>query len=178
MTLVSSGPLSQLAEPLPGVQPTSEDERFMLAAAAEARKAEAKGEVPVGAVLVVGGQVIAGGHNRRELGRDPTAHAEIVALRRSGRALGTWRLIDSTLYVTLEPCAMCIGAAVNARVTRLVYGPKDPKAGAVDSLYDIARDPRLNHQLTVTAGVLEAPLREMLSGFFVALRNKRRSAGL
>lgn len=157
--------------------PESEDERFMRAAIVEARKAEAKGEVPVGAVLVANGKVVARGYNRRELGRDPTAHAELIAMRRAGRVLGNWRLVDTTLYVTLEPCVMCIGAAVNARVARLVYGPRDPKAGAVDSLYDIARDPRLNHRLSVTSGVLEEPLRQMLSGFFLELRNKRRERG-
>src|SRR5438034_5672538 len=124
-----------------------DDETYMRLAIAEARRAQAAGEVPVGAVVVQGGEVIARGHNRRERCADPTAHAEIVALRRAGRRIGGWRLTGATLYVTLEPCVMCVGAAVNARVERLVYGPRDPKAGAVDSLYEIARDARLNHRI-------------------------------
>jgi tRNA(adenine34) deaminase len=147
-----------------------DDETYMRLAIQEAERARARGEVPVGAVVVRGGEVIARGHNRRERGADPTAHAEIVALRRAGRRLGGWRLTGATLYVTLEPCAMCVGAAVNARVDRLVYGPRDPKSGAVGSLFDIARDPRLNHRVEVTAGVLETELSEMLSRFFAQLR--------
>jgi tRNA(adenine34) deaminase len=150
------------------------DEWFMRIAAAEADRARARGEVPVGAVVVRGGEVIARGHNRRERGSDPTAHAEVVSLRRAARRLRSWRLTGTTLYVTLEPCAMCIGAAVNARVDRLVYGPRDPKAGAVDSLYDLARDPRLNHRLEVTSGILEGELSEMLRGFFAELRRSQR----
>jgi tRNA(adenine34) deaminase len=158
------------ATPPERVVSPDDDHRFMRLAYVEARKAAAKGEVPVGAVVVCDGEVIARGHNRRERGADPTGHAEIVALRRAGRHLGSWRLIGATLYATLEPCAMCIGAAVNARVARVVYGPRDPKAGAVDSLFDIARDRRLNHRIAVTSGVMEAELSEMLSGFFAGLR--------
>src|SRR5258706_826044 len=131
------------------------DEGFMRLAIAEADKARAKGEIPVGAVVVVDGEIVGRGHNRREGTSDPTGHAEIFALRRAARKLGSWRLIGATLYVTLEPCVLCIGAAVNARLPRLVYGPRDPKAGPVHSLYGIARDPRLNHPVPVTAWVLE-----------------------
>ncbi len=154
------------------------DEMFMRLALAEADKARAKGEIPVGAVVVVDGEVVGRGHNRREGNSDPTGHAEIFAMRRAARKLGSWRLIGATLYVTLEPCVMCIGAAVNARLPRLVYGPRDPKAGAVDSLYDIARDPRLNHRIAVTGGVLEEELGKMLSGFFAELRKARREGSL
>jgi tRNA(adenine34) deaminase len=154
------------------------DEKFMRVAVAEALRAQQAGEVPVGAVVVLDGKVIARGHNRRERGADPTAHAEVVALRRAGKRLGGWRLNGVTLYVTLEPCAMCVGAAVNARVGRLVYGPRDPKAGAVDSLYDIARDPRLNHRMSVTDGVLQDELSDMLSGFFAELRRAQRLQAL
>ena len=153
-----------------------DDEKFMRLAVAEAEKARARGEVPVGAVIVVDGEVVGRGHNLREIRDDPTAHAEIFALRRAGRMLGSWRLVGATLYVTLEPCVMCIGAIVNARVERLVYGPRDPKAGAVDSLYDIARDTRLNHRVAVTSGVLEEELGRMLSDFFVDLRRRRKAS--
>jgi tRNA(adenine34) deaminase len=155
-----------------------DDERFMRLAIAEARRAQARGEVPVGAVVVHRGALISRGHNGRERGSDPTAHAEVVALRRAGKRLGGWRLTGCTLYVTLEPCAMCVGAMVNARVDRLVYGPRDPKAGAVDSLYNIARDPRLNHRMAVTDGVLEGELSQMLSSFFAELRRGQRSLAL
>ena len=156
-------------------QQRGEDERFMRLAIVEAEKARRLGEIPIGAVVVVGGEVVGRGHNRREGNSDPTGHAEMFAVRRAARKLGSWRLIGATLYVTLEPCVMCIGATINARVPRLVYGPRDPKAGAVDSLYDIARDPRLNHRVSVTSGVLEEELSQMLSGFFAELRHGRRS---
>ena len=150
-----------------------DDERLMRLAIGEAMKARQKGEVPVGAIVVVDGEVVGRGHNRREGAVDPTGHAEIFALRRAGRRLGSWRLIGATLYVTLEPCVMCIGATVNARVARLVYGPRDPKAGAVDSLFDIARDTRLNHRVAVTSGVLEGEASRMLTDFFAELRRSR-----
>ena len=124
----------------------------MQAALVQARAAEAHGDVPVGAVVVRDGQIIAQAHNERELTGDPTAHAEVLAIRAAASVVGNWRLDDCTLYVTLEPCAMCAGAIVNARVARLVFGASDPKAGAVRSLYEVADDPRLNHRAIVDGG--------------------------
>jgi tRNA(adenine34) deaminase len=133
--------------------------------------AAAVGEVPVGAiVLSPDGSVVASAHNEREALRDPTAHAEVVALRRAGAALGSWQLVGCTLAVTLEPCAMCAGAAVLARVSRLVFGAWDPKAGAVGSVWDIVRDRRLNHRPEVIAGVREAECAALLASFFAARR--------
>jgi tRNA(adenine34) deaminase len=148
----------------------SDDERFMRAALQEAVAAEVHGDVPVGAVVVRGGEVVASRHNERELTGDPTAHAEVLALRDASARIGHWRLHDCTLYVTLEPCAMCAGAIVNARVARVVIGALDPKAGAVRSLYRIADDARLNHRATVVEGVLAAPSSAMLKAFFAARR--------
>jgi tRNA(adenine34) deaminase len=148
------------------------DEDFMLVALAEARKAAACGETPVGAVLVVEGEIIAAAHNMRETWQDPTAHAESIALREASARLGRWRLSDATLYVTLEPCLMCAGALVLARINRLVYGCRDPKAGALGSVYDVVRDGRLNHMYRITPGVLEPECREELSAFFEKLRMK------
>ena len=142
------------------------DETFMAEALAEARRAAAEGEVPIGAVLVVEGQIAGRGRNARERLRDPTAHAEILALQEAARTLGRWRLTGSTMYATLEPCPMCAGALVNARVDRLVYGVADPKAGAVDTLFDIVRDARLNHRVAVTSGVLAEECGAMLREFF------------
>jgi len=122
-------------------------------ALAEARAAAAEGEVPVGAVCVIDGQVVGRGHNERERVNDPTAHAELLALREAAAALGAWRLRDATVVVTLEPCPMCAGALVAARVGRLVYGAADPKAGACGTLYNLCADPRLNHEIAVTSGV-------------------------
>jgi len=141
-------------------------------AVTEAHAAGALGEVPIGAVVVRGEEVIGRGHNRREVDGDPLAHAELIALRQAATATGGWRILDSTLYVTLEPCAMCAGALVNSRVTRLVYGAADPKAGFCGSLGDLTRDPRLNHRLEVTGGVLEEECGDLLRSFFSALRNK------
>lgn len=135
-------------------------------ALASARRALAHGDVPVGAVVVKDGVVIARGRNARERDSDPTAHAEIVAIRRAARRLGSWRLSGCTLYVTLEPCAMCAGAMVLARLPRLVYGATDPKAGFAGSLGDLVRHPRLNHRVDVTRGVLEAECGRMLVEFF------------
>ena len=146
------------------------DVDFMEMALEQARKAFSCGEVPVGAVLVRGGLVIASGRNRCEELKDPTAHAEILALREAGRILGGWRLPECTLYVTLEPCAMCAGALVQARVDRLVYGAADPKGGACGTLYNIVQDERLNHRLAVTGGVLEDACAALLREFF---RNRR-----
>ena len=127
---------------------------FMRRALGAAEEAAGRGEVPVGAVVVVGDEIVAVAHNERETGSDPTAHAEIVALRRAAAALGSWRLTGADLFVTMEPCPMCAGALVNARLRRLYFGCDDPKAGAVRTLYQIAEDTRLNHRVTVTSGVL------------------------
>jgi tRNA(adenine34) deaminase len=146
------------------------DERWMADALAEAHAAAAHDDVPIGAVLVHDGQIVARGHNRREVDVDPTAHAELIALREGARALGTWRLDDCTLYVTLEPCTMCAGALVLARLGRLVFGADDPKAGAVGALYDVPRDPRLNHRVEVVRGVQAEACGEVLREFFRARR--------
>lgn len=148
------------------------DERWMRLALAEAERAAAMGEVPVGAVVVAGDEVVGRGHNRRESERDPLAHAEIEAMRQAARTLGEWRLVGSTIYVTLEPCAMCAGALVNSRVDRLVYGAADPKAGFCGSLGDLVRDERLNHRLEVTSGVLEEECGGLLKRFFEDLRSR------
>jgi tRNA(adenine34) deaminase len=152
----------------------SEDEAFMQQALALAREAEALGEVPVGAVAVHEGRIVGTGFNRREVDRSPLAHAELLALDAAARALGAWRLTGVTLYVTLEPCAMCAGALVQSRVTRLVFGARDPKAGAVGSLYNLAEEPRHNHRLQVMSGILADESRLLLKGFFERLREKRR----
>lgn len=150
---------------------TGIDEKFMREALAEARAAAALGEVPIGAVVVRAGEIVARAHNRRELDQDPSAHAEFSALCAAAQALGRWRLSDCTVYVTLEPCCMCTGLMVNARVGRCVYGAADAKAGAVGSLYDLNADSRLNHRFNVTAGVLADECREVLSGYFAGLRS-------
>jgi tRNA(adenine34) deaminase len=142
------------------------DEEAMAAAMAEAIAAGAAGEVPVGAVVVVDGRIMGRGHNEREGRADPTAHAEIIALQQAAAATGRWRLNDATLFVTLEPCPMCAGALVAARVRRVVFGAPDPKAGACGSLYNLCTDPRLNHELIVTPGVLGAEAGQLLSSFF------------
>jgi tRNA(adenine34) deaminase len=142
----------------------------MRAALEEARGAAAHGDVPVGAVVVISGEIVGRAGNERELKADPTAHAEVLALRSASQALGSWRLDGATLFVTLEPCAMCSGAALVARVERLVYGPPDPRAGAALSLYNIVQDPRLNHRVDITYGVLEEESRALLRSFFEPLR--------
>ena len=152
----------EVTEPSTGVS----DDDAMALALDQAKLAAERGEVPVGAVVVVDGVVVAAAHNLRETTADPTAHAEVLALRAAGDALGTWRLGDATLYVTLEPCAMCAGAAVSARLGRLVFGAADPKAGAVGSLYNLAADPRLNHEIPWTSGVRSAECAELLEAFF------------
>lgn len=149
---------------------TEIDEKFMREALAEARAAAAVGEVPIGAVVVRAGEIVARAHNRRELDQDPSAHAEFAALCAAARSLGRWRLSDCTVYVTLEPCCMCAGLMVNARVGRCAYGAADAKAGALGSLYDLNADSRLNHRFNVTAGVLADECREVLSGYFSGLR--------
>lgn len=141
------------------------------AALVQARAALAAGEVPIGAVVLdPTGVIIAAAHNEREAGHDPTAHAEVVALRRAGQALGSWHLDGCTLAVTLEPCTMCAGAIVLARIERVVFGAWDPKAGAVGSLWDVVRDRRLNHRPQVAAGVCEDECSALLAGFFAAKR--------
>lgn len=147
------------------------DEEFMRLALVEAEKALAHDDVPIGAVVVRDGSVVAAAGNERELRRDPTAHAELLALRAAADKLGTWRLEDSTMYVTLEPCPMCAGALVLARIARLVYGPQDPRAGAAYSLYNIPQDPRLNHNLEITPGVLAEECAEVLTAFFKGRRS-------
>ena len=149
---------------------TEIDEKFMREALAEARAAAAVGEVPIGAVLVCAGEIVARAHNRRELDQDPSAHAEFAALCAAARTLGRWRLSDCTVYVTLEPCCMCAGLMVNARVGRCVYGAADAKAGALGSLYDLNADSRLNHRFNVTAGVLADECHAVLSSYFAGLR--------
>jgi tRNA(adenine34) deaminase len=149
-----------------------DDQEAMDLALAEARKAADEGDVPVGAVVLAGGKVVAAAGNRREADADPTAHAEIIALREAAVALGTWRLSAATLYVTLEPCPMCAGALVAARVGRLVFGCADPKAGACGSLYNLCADPRLNHEVEVVAGVREDETSRLLSEWFATRRAK------
>jgi tRNA(adenine34) deaminase len=153
------------------------DTFFMAMALQEADLAAQHGDVPIGCVIVddLTGNVIGRGHNRREIDKDPTAHAELVALREASRVREAWHLSDTTLFVTVEPCPMCAGAIVNARVKRVVYGCDDPKAGAIRSLYAIASDPRLNHQADVTAGVESDLCAQRLRDFFAALRQRRQS---
>jgi tRNA(adenine34) deaminase len=148
------------------------DEEAMALALEEATAAAAAGDVPVGAIVVVDGRAIARAHNEREQRADPTAHAEILALRDAAAVLGTWRLGDVTLYATLEPCPMCAGALVAGRVGRVVFGAADPKAGACGSLYNLCVDPRLNHELPVTSGVLAEDAARLLADFF----DERRSS--
>jgi tRNA(adenine34) deaminase len=149
-------------------------ERQMGLALAEARLALDHGDVPIGAVVVAeDGELLGAGHNERELRADPTAHAEILALRRAARAIGSWRVLGATLVVTLEPCAMCAGASVLARVARVVYGCADPKAGAAGSVLDVLAEPRLNHRPRLVAGVREAECAALLRDFFAARRAPR-----
>jgi tRNA(adenine34) deaminase len=154
----------------PEPAPPPDDERFMRAALAEAAEAGTLGDVPIGAVVVHDGRIIARGQNRREADRDPTAHAELLALRQAARHLGGWRLSGCSVYVTLEPCPMCAGALLLSRVDRLVYGAADPKAGAAGGVVDLFHGVRFNHTVRVTAGVCEAECRELLRKFFSALR--------
>jgi tRNA(adenine34) deaminase len=147
------------------------DEEFMRAALAEAAAAADHGDVPIGAVVVADGRIIAAAGNERELRGDPTAHAELLAIKSAAEEIGGWRMEDATLYVTLEPCAMCAGAMVLARIGRLVYGPLDPKAGAAYSLYNIPQDRRLNHSVDITAGVLTDECAALLRDFFAGRRS-------
>jgi tRNA(adenine34) deaminase len=154
-----------------------DDLRWMAEALHEAERAEALGEVPVGAVVVVSGACIGRGHNAPILLHDPTAHAEVQALRAAAQHLGNYRLVDATLYVTVEPCLMCMGALLHARVQRLVFGCHDRKFGAAGSLYDLSSDIRLNHQLEVTAGVAEEQCRTLLQRFFQKKRASHERKG-
>jgi len=146
------------------------DEHFMGLAIAEAERALGHDDVPVGAIVVADGAVIGAGHNERERRQDPTAHAEILALREAAGRLGSWRVLDSVLYVTLEPCAMCAGAIVLARVPRVVYGTADPKAGAAGSVLDVLAEPRFNHRPVVEGGVLREECAALLVEFFASRR--------
>ena len=163
--------------PVPGPPPDppdAADAAFMRLAIAEARRALAHDDVPVGAVVVgEGGEVVATGRNERELRGDPTAHAEILALQAAARALGSWRLLGTTLYVTLEPCAMCAGAIVLGRVPRVVFGTDDPKAGAAGSVLDVLAEPQLNHRPAVLGGVLAGECAQLLRDFFAQRRARR-----
>jgi tRNA(adenine34) deaminase len=146
------------------------DDYFMRLALREAERALQHDDVPIGAVLVRDGELVAAAHNERELRQDPTAHAEVIALREAARQAASWRLLDTVVYVTLEPCAMCAGALVLARVPRVVYGASDPKAGACGSVLDVLGEPRLNHRPEVAGGLLAQECGELLSGFFASRR--------
>jgi tRNA(adenine34) deaminase len=148
----------------------SQDLTFMRMALDEAAKAPAVGEVPIAALIVQDTRVLAQAHNYRELWQDPTAHAEVIAIRAAATALGTWRLTDTTLYATVEPCSMCIGAIILARVSRVVFGAWDPKAGACGSVFDLTNEPRLNHRVEIVGGLLEAESQTLLQQFFRQLR--------
>ena len=143
----------------------------------EAEAAKRLGEVPIGAVVVRGGEILGRGHNLRETANDPTLHAELVAIRQAAEKIGHWRLLDTTLYVTLEPCVMCMGAIILARIPRLVFASRDPRAGAVGSIYDFSRDERFNHRVAVTEGVLQEECSAVLSGFFRELRQQKKASG-
>jgi tRNA(adenine34) deaminase len=156
----------------------TQDERFMRIALKEAEEALRKDEVPVGCVIVGSeGELLGKAHNMRETLQDPTAHAEILAITQAAEALGSWRLVGATLYVTLEPCPMCAGAAVNARIKRVVYGAADPKAGAARTLFKILDDPRLNHRCEAAEGVLEFECAAILSSFFQKKRQSNAKTG-
>jgi tRNA(adenine34) deaminase len=152
-----------------------QDRGFMQQALVEAETAARLGEVPIGAVVVRGCEVIGRGYNLREASNDPTTHAEMIAIRQASATLDSWRLLECTLYVTLEPCVMCMGAIILARIPRLVFACRDPRAGAVGSIYDFSRDERFNHRVEVTEGVLANECSELLSGFFQALRARKKA---
>jgi tRNA(adenine34) deaminase len=146
----------------------------MRRAIAEAGKAQAKDEVPIGCVIVRNNRIIARGHNLRETTQDPCGHAELIAIRKAARKLNSWRLLDTVLYVTLEPCTMCMGAIILARIPTVVLGCYDPKGGAAGSLFDLSSDPRLNHTVELVPRVLESECSSLLSDFFAALRSRKR----
>ena len=151
-----------------------QDQFFMRAAQQEAAIAESLKEVPIGAVVVLDGQIVGRGHNLRETSNDPTTHAEIIAIKEAAKALDSWRLLDCTLYVTLEPCVMCMGAIILARIPQLVFGCRDPKVGAVGSIYNFSEDERFNHQVQVREGVLQNECSTQLSNFFRKLRADKK----
>jgi tRNA(adenine34) deaminase len=158
-----------------GVQEQQNHEFFMQAAIAEGLKAQELGEVPIGAVVVRDGEIVGRGHNLRETQKDPTLHAEMIAIREASTKLGGWRLIGCTLYVTLEPCPMCAGAIVQSRIEQVVYGAADPKAGCAGTLLDLLHEPRFNHQVPVIAGVLQEECGQLLKQFFRGLRRQKKS---
>jgi tRNA(adenine34) deaminase len=151
-----------------------DDDYWMGKAIAQAKRAEAIGEVPIGAVIVLDGKVIARAHNLRESKQDPVAHAELIAIRKAAKKLSTWRLTGATLYVTLEPCTMCMGASILSRLKRVVFGSYDPKGGAAGSLFDFSNDKRLNHSIELTAGVRDQETSALLSNFFSTLRAQKK----
>ncbi len=151
-----------------------DDSYWMGLALREARKAAEQGEVPIGAVIVRGEEILGRGYNQREGKHDPAAHAELTAIRKASRKAGGWRLAGATIYVTLEPCIMCMGAIILARLDRVVFGCYDPKGGAAGSLYDLSNDPRLNHRVTLSPGVREEECSGILSGFFADLRKRKK----
>ena len=151
-----------------------DDHYWMGKALHQAALAGKRGEVPIGAIVVREGSVIGTGYNLRETGHDPTAHAELIAIRKAARKSGAWRLTGATVYVTLEPCLMCMGAMILARIDRLVYGCQDPKGGAAGTLYDLSCDPRLNHRFPVVFGVREEECSRLLSAFFAELRARKK----
>jgi len=155
----------------------AEDIAYMRISLDEARSAGAAGEVPIGAVIVVDRAIVSRGRNQREQWQDPTAHAEMIALRAAAAQLQSWRVLDSTMYVTMEPCVMCIGAAILARVKRLVFAVRDPKGGACGSMFNIPPEPRLNHRLEVVGGILQQESQELLQQFFRRLREKAVQTG-
>lgn len=155
-----------------------EDEKWMKEAIVEARKAEALGEVPIGAVIVKDGMVIGRGHNLREMSHNPTAHAELLAIQHASEHLKAWRLLDCTLYVTLEPCPMCAGAIVQSRVKRVVYGTTDHKAGCAGTLMNLLQEPRFNHETELTSGILQEECANLLTTFFKQLRLRRKAQPL
>lgn len=159
-------------------RPEKSHQYWMLRALAEARKAEEKTEVPIGCVIVRDGKIIARGHNLRESSQDPSAHAELLAIRKAARKLGSWRLLNTTLYVTLEPCTMCMGAIILSRIPTVVFGCYDPKGGAAGSLYDLSGDPRLNHRVELLPRIMESECSGMLSNFFSKLRKRKRAERL
>jgi tRNA(adenine34) deaminase len=153
----------------------AQDRDFMREALEEAEAAQRLGEVPIGAVLVKDGRIIGRGYNLRETSNDPTTHAEMIAIRQAAEKIASWRLIGCTLYVTLEPCVMCMGAIILARIPRLVFGCRDPRAGAAGSIYDFSADNRFNHRVTVSEGVLGEECSNLLTGFFRDLRSRKKT---
>ena len=178
MSLLNAPDMAQGLEPSesPAVLAQPQDVWAMRLALGEAAQASMLGEVPVGAVIIRDGQVLGAGGNRRECAQDPTAHAEILALRQAAKARDSWRVCDATLVVTQEPCPMCAGAIVNARISRLVFGCLNPKAGAVRTLYRMLEDPRLNHRVQVVEGVLAEECAALLRRFFAALRTPTKNS--